>query len=859
MRSWLGGGGSGATQPESPVTTPNVVTIPTLLQRIHSATNPSDVRDALTKLAEVPDIATKLNPDASTLLLTAARASPPDPITQRKVMEVLIQLIDDNVEEETKKRYSQHMLAPHTQCIATMLTALRDGDFWGRYSTVQCLTKLCVIDKHKVQQLLLESPNGVGYIGDVLQDTTNDSVLRMEGLILLHTLTNRDNLDTTSPTPVQEEVNKILAFQGCFDRMFEIIRDEGNAASGGYTMPVCDALKCMHAMLSHSPSIQKYYLEMNSLAFLAPLLLFLPENASPTNHAVNNVLTEVLNVVVCIAVGQMQNQKDYERVRSALLKNNIVNAIITLCVHPQVSAEVHIASLKALTHLCNGSPTCAESVVAARCDDASSVFCALIAFALQDVTSPTRQHYAAAFIVVILKTIPALRMDIATSISAKRSPKVRFPSAHLLPFTLLSPKPTAIGVMHSCLLLSCVLSHPEAKDTVAMLPWDDSTLITKLTRQIIGSIAKPGNYNPATLSALLRVLIVWFAQYPKGVSIFLHDPLYLLSLYEGYAREGMDKGIRFLCAAVAVTVCAYCPPELPRTARLTRESLLESFSSRIGLHSMAELISQFSKTVEWHQAPVFVLDVEPSAVFDVELITYIKNAHDTLCDIVVGEFSHMAHGDTKSSGSLPPSKLQQYLDILAYQDGEIRRLHEEQEAIAQPLQSYEADKSANEKLVGEINEIKSKIVAEEEELQLWQDAEKVLIDDETQMTAELTEEIGAIQEAISLKTEELVEMGNAIHSLKQLNEEKEVGLKVLTEATATLSLNSNSPSADRETLSSAVSGPQYTQAEFAALEAELFRVQQEVSVLRREKEKAQKDVEDMLALIGELEEQLSAK
>ena len=112
-----------------------------------------------------------------------------------------------------------------------------------------------------VQKYVLKAPGGSGRLVEVLDDKRE--IIRNEGLLLFISL-----LSTNA------EIQKIVAFEGAFDRLFNIINSEGGIASGGIV--VQDCLSGVAGLLRYNVSNQNYFRETSCIPQLTPLLLFPP-------------------------------------------------------------------------------------------------------------------------------------------------------------------------------------------------------------------------------------------------------------------------------------------------------------------------------------------------------------------------------------------------------------------------------------------------------------------------------------------------------------------------------------------------------------------------------------------------------
>ena len=132
-----------------------------------------------------------------------------------------------------------------------ILSLLDDQDFYTRYHATQLLTALASRVAHTLRGAVMASPTGVAKLMDMMLER---EVIRNETLLLLVRLTSES-----------EDLRKIVAFEGAFERCFNIIREEG-ASDGGVI--VRDCLELCSNLLRASISNQVFFRESSFLARL---------------------------------------------------------------------------------------------------------------------------------------------------------------------------------------------------------------------------------------------------------------------------------------------------------------------------------------------------------------------------------------------------------------------------------------------------------------------------------------------------------------------------------------------------------------------------------------------------------------
>ncbi|CDZ98747.1 protein transporter [Phaffia rhodozyma] len=153
-----------------------------------------------------------------------------------------------------------------------LLALLSVQHFYVRFFTLQLIQVLLQNSPEKVQEYVLTSPGGVRTVMECLEERRE--VLRNEALLLLHNLivTNAD-------------LQKIVAFEGAFERLFDIVDNEGGIEGG---VVVQDCLAAIGTLLRFNSSNQNYFRELSQIARLPPLLMFPSPNPSLSSPAPDN-------------------------------------------------------------------------------------------------------------------------------------------------------------------------------------------------------------------------------------------------------------------------------------------------------------------------------------------------------------------------------------------------------------------------------------------------------------------------------------------------------------------------------------------------------------------------------------------
>ncbi|KAL8941292.1 MAG: hypothetical protein Q9211_001877 [Gyalolechia sp. 1 TL-2023] len=215
----------------------------------------------------------------------------------------------------------------------------------------------------RAQECVATSPVGVSRLVAVLDDKRE--AVRSEGLLLLTALT------LSSP-----ELQKVVAYENAFDRIFGIIDAEGSLTHGG--IPVQDCLSLLANLLRLNVSNQNLFRESGWMKKLAVLLArYLEEQDAPESIAewarpqqdknVWGLLAVIRLFLIRGSVGTQTNQRSF-------WQSGLLAQVMEIAFHVSVDIHIRAEALATAADLIRGNPQLQE------------------AFAQLDVPSPRNQN-----------------------------------------------------------------------------------------------------------------------------------------------------------------------------------------------------------------------------------------------------------------------------------------------------------------------------------------------------------------------------------------------------------------------------------------------------------------------------------
>ncbi|KAL5079963.1 hypothetical protein RYX36_008384 [Vicia faba] len=261
------------------------------------------------------------------------------------------------------------LLSREEESIPLLLSLLEEDDFYVRYYTLQILTALLTNSRQRLQETILTIPRGITRLMDMLMDR---EVIRNEALLLLTHLTRE-----------AEEIQKIIVFEGAYDKIFSIIREEGNSDGGvvvqvrhGYSITVLIQIALIYLLVSNSLVTFQDCLELlNNLIRsnasnqvllretigLDPLILILKLRASSysfTQQKTINLLSALETIKLLLKGGSDADpgkDANKQKNKTALVQKKVLDILLILGVESQwVPVAVRCAALKCIGDLIVG-------------------------------------------------------------------------------------------------------------------------------------------------------------------------------------------------------------------------------------------------------------------------------------------------------------------------------------------------------------------------------------------------------------------------------------------------------------------------------------------------------------------------
>ncbi|KIW07506.1 uncharacterized protein PV09_01471 [Verruconis gallopava] len=228
--------------------------------------------------------------------------------------------------------------------IQILLDLLDSSDFYSRLYSLRLVQCIFAARPERTQECILGAALGTSRLVASLDDSRD--AIRNAGLVLLSEITRSST-----------ELQKLVAFENAFDRVFKVIKMEGSLSQGGII--VQDCLELLANLVTHNPSNQSLFRESGCVSKFAQLLQEAHktqidgEEAWPTPQKEKNIwgLLGVIRLFLAEgAVGTQENQ-------IAFFRHGLLQQVIELAFHQASQATVQAEALYACADMVRGNPT----------------------------------------------------------------------------------------------------------------------------------------------------------------------------------------------------------------------------------------------------------------------------------------------------------------------------------------------------------------------------------------------------------------------------------------------------------------------------------------------------------------------
>uniref|UniRef100_A0A4W5QTS3 General vesicular transport factor p115 n=1 Tax=Hucho hucho TaxID=62062 RepID=A0A4W5QTS3_9TELE len=554
--------------------------------------------------------------------------------------------------------------------VTLLLTLLEEFDFHVRWPGVKLLTALLKNQCNQVQGVILVSPMGVSRLMDLLADSRE--VIRNDGLLLLQQLTKGN-----------AAIQKIVAFENAFERLLDIITEEGSSDGG---IVVEDCLLLLVNLLKNNSSNQNFFKEGSYIQRMKPWFEVGDDNSGWSAQKVTNL--HLMLQLVRVMVSPVNSPGATSSCQKSMYQCGLLQQLCTILMATGVPADILTETINTVSEVIRGSQINQDyfaSVNAPSNPPRPAIVVLLMSMVNERQPFVLRCAVLYCFQCFLYKNQKGQGEIVAT----------------LLPSTIDANSISAGQLLCGGLFSADSLSNWCAAVALAHALQDNLTQKEQLLRvQLATSMGKPPvsllqqctnilsqgdkinrrGSKVQTRVGLLMLLCTWISNCPIAVTHFLHNqenvPFLTGQISENLGED--ERLVQGLCALL-LGICIYYNDN--SLENYTKEKLKQLIEKRIGKENFVEKLGFVTKHELYSRAAQKPQPVFPSPeqmLFDHEFTKLVKELEGVITKAV-----HKTSEEEKKEEEVKKTLEQhdsiviQYKDLIRDQDTQIQELREQ--------------------------------------------------------------------------------------------------------------------------------------------------------------------------------------
>ncbi|XP_032419422.1 general vesicular transport factor p115 isoform X6 [Xiphophorus hellerii] len=740
-------------------------TIQKLCDRVASSTLLEDRRDAVRALKSLSKkYRMEVGTEAMDHLINILQTDRSDSEILGYALDTLYNVISNDEEEEQDENAQKQADDLGTQFtekfiqdpehITLLLTLLEEFDFHVRWPGVKLLTALLKNQGVQVQGIILVSPMGVSRLMDLLADSRE--VIRNDGLLLLQHLTKGN-----------AAIQKIVAFENAFERLLDIITEEGSSDGG---IVVEDCLLLLLNLLKNNSSNQNFFKEGSYIQRMKPWFEVGDDNSGWSAQKVTNL--HLMLQLVRVMVSPVNSPGATASCQKCMYQCGLLQQLCTILMATGVPADILTETINTVSEVIRGSQVNQDyftSVNAPSNPPRPAIVVLLMSMVNERQPFVLRCAVLYCFQCFLYKNQKGQGEIVAT----------------LLPSTIDANSISAGQLLCGGLFSVDSLSNWCAAVALAHTLQDNLTQKEQLLRvQLATSLGKPPvsllqqctnilsqGSKVQTRVGLLMLLCTWISNCPIAVTHFLHNqdnvPFLTAQISENLGED--ERLVQGLCALL-LGICIYYNDN--SLENYTKEKLKQLIEKRIGKENFVEKLGFITKHELYSRAALKPQPVFPSPeqmLFDHEFTRLVKELEGLITKAV-----HKSSEEEKKEEEVKKTLEQhdnivtQYKELIREQDVQIQELKEKVSSMTTQTEQLQATVSQQQSQIqqhkDQYNILKLKLGKENQSQSSQGDTQVNGL--QTEELAQLREELEELRRQQKLLQTQLSEKDVQIDSLK---------------------------------------------------------------------------------------------
>ncbi|XP_038648783.1 general vesicular transport factor p115 isoform X2 [Scyliorhinus canicula] len=679
------GGQSAGPQPSG------AETVQKLCDRVASSTLLDDRRDAVRALKALSKkYRLEVGSQAMEHLVNVLQTDRSDSEIIGYALDTLCNLISNDVEEEepdeseeenAQKTNSDDLAGQFAEIyiknqenLTLLLSLLEEFDFHVRWPAVKLLTALLKNQGPQVQQIILVSPLGVSRMMDLLADSRE--VIRNDGLLLLQQLTKAN-----------AAIQKIVAFENAFERLLDIITEEGMSDGG---IVVEDCLLLLLNLMKNNSSNQNFFKEGSYIQRMKPWFEVAEDNSGWSAQKVTNL--HLMLQLVRVLVSPVNPPGATSNCQKSAFQCGLLQQLCIILMATGVPADILTETINTVSEVIRGSQVNQDyfaSVNAPSNPPRPAIVVLLMSMVNERQPFVLRCAVLYCFQCFLYKNQKGQGEIVAT----------------LLPATIDANSISAGQLLCGGLFSTDSLSNWCAAVALAHALQDNSIQKEQLLRvQLATSLGNPPvsllqqctnilsqgdkinrrGSKVQTRVGLLMLLSTWMTNCPIAVTHFLHNqtnvPFLTAQISENLGEE--EQLMQGLCALL-LGICIYYNENT--LENYTKEKLKQLIEKRIGKEIFIEKLAYVSKHELYSRAgqkPQPSYNSPEQMLFDHEFTKLVKELEVLITKAVQkSSEDEKKEEEVKKSLEQHDSIVNQYKELIREQDMQLNELKKQVTAL----------------------------------------------------------------------------------------------------------------------------------------------------------------------------------
>ncbi|XP_018361248.1 PREDICTED: general vesicular transport factor p115 isoform X1 [Trachymyrmex cornetzi] len=570
----------------------------------------------------------------------------------------------------------------HSDSIGLVLAFLEEFDFRVRWPALKLLTHLLANRSKDIQEIILVSPMGVSKLMDLLSDSRE--VIRNDVLLLLIQLTKGN-----------ANIQKIVAFENAFDRIFDVIDQEGNADGG---IVVEDCLLLMLNLLRGNVSNQNFFKEGSYIQKLTPMFQ-IPNEMEDNNlggwspQKVSNVhcMVQVVRALVAPSAPAQAVAACQRTMRAC----GLLQALCDILMASGVPADVLTETINTVAEVIRGNASNQEflaGVMAPSTPPRPAIVVLLMSMVNEKQPFVLRCSVLYCFQCFLYKNEVGQTQLVQTLLpQGNEAPSLttgQLLCGGLFSIDSLSNWFSAVALSHA---LIENISQKEQLLRVLLATNIGKPPVTLMQQCVM--LLQQGNKTQCKLG-LLILLCRWTSYCPLAVKSFLaidSSVAYLTALLSSQENnDDLQETLLQSMCALLIGICVHFNDDSVPT--YTKEKVCNLIENRIGWEKFQDAIGGIARHEIYSRT---LKHPQPSAknpselLLDHEFCRLLKSLEGVIIKSVID-----ANNENKNQLSvmnLPDNTLiSQYKDLIREQDIQIQRLNQANDFLTKEKQEFEA-------------------------------------------------------------------------------------------------------------------------------------------------------------------------